>query len=158
MDLDIKTFKDYLKSIAKQLIQGTAYVEYDPRREYFFSDKQAPILPKYHFINQVINRKKGLMSKLELKVTKDAGIIEVSDIAEMVAFSARVADLYVLDYQITYEMKDNFPTLVLKFNLGVEKNVDQLSLDGVDVEVIEPEEVDQELEDLAEDFDRKEDE
>lgn len=107
---------DQIKLIAKELLKGKAFVAYKDN---------------YHFINQVINRKRGVISKLEVELYKNTGIMELADVQVMYDFCYQLREAYVLDFQIIFKNEKGGTDVIAKLNLGVEKNTDQMKMGDV---------------------------
>lgn len=117
--LPLEIYKENLLTILKvseQILQGVSYMVYSK---------------DYSFVNLVINRKKGLVSKFELKVLKNRGTLDGNDVNKMIEFCYDLSDLYVLDFDVVYRIKDSIPTITIKLSMGVRKNTDQLNIDQV---------------------------
>lgn len=90
--------------VIQQLKNGVAFV---------------PINEEYYLINQVINRKNR--TKIEAKTHKHKGIVGTRDIVNIEAFLKVVEKTHIVDYAIEFKVKDNFPMLIVKMDIGIEK-------------------------------------
>lgn len=104
-----------IKAVAKQITDGQSYI---------------PFEDDYGFENVIVNRKRGLTSKCELRLIKTVGHADNSDIARMYEFCYELQEVYVLDFEITFKCKDGFPAIVLKLSIGTPKNIEQMKIEN----------------------------